>query len=460
MKLVLNKTKTCKRYCNFSVIDKSFRNKFLEYINHNKNTMRKKDSTLISEFDAFVNYTMPFLLLKKIKSINNMNGNIIREFTSYLNTSLKENGEVLSNSNKRNIFLYFKSFVIWIERHYNIEKPVSNLFIPNPFSRGKTLSIKTKPIEDKIINQFKSALIREKNIYIKCSITLALYQGLRLEDILELREDCLIEDNDSKGKYNLRYYNNKSDMWVEKRIFNPVDSVLLELINETAELRKISKDNRIFIHEHDNKIMRYSSRTPNQWIQKFIKKHKIVNDNGKYEKINIHKFRSSLLTKMDSQGIDVEIAAHIADHKNSATTLRYYIHTTNEDYNKNMDLLDTIVNSITITEEMTNVVNIKSKSLKNKLRLDSGYCQDPMMLNDKTYICEHYKNKGNCYGCSKMITTPEFLTYFYELLDEKEIELVDKKQYSKHLFDHINFEISLIKELIKKIEKVKREVID
>ena len=161
---------------------------------------------------------------------------------------------------------------------------------------------------------------------------------------------------------------------------------------------------------------------------------------------------------MDSEGIDIEVAAHQADHKHSNTTSKYYIHSTDKTYNEQMDILDKVIDSITVADNIRIVNDIDFQDNVTALRLDVGYCKDTKMATDDEYVCEHYKNRGNCYGCSKMITTPDFLPYFYNLLKEKKQELKDKSMYGEHVLRQIRFELSLIEILIEKLEAKIKEI--
>ena len=236
------------------------------------------------------------------------------------------------------------------------------------------------------------------------------------------------------------------------------------LIDETKELRRESGEKRLFIHKIKNgrskvgNINRYDFQAPNQWLKFFIKRHNITNENGTLTKVHLHQFRSTLLTNMDSEGIDIEIGAHQADHKHSSTTQRYYIHSTDKTYNEQMDILDKVVDSIGVTDDISVIDDVEFQSNADALRLDDGYCRDTKMATDDEYVCEHYKSRGNCYGCSKMITTPDFLPYFYDLLKEKEQELKDKSKYGEHVLRQIRFELSLIKVLIEKLEAITKDV--
>lgn len=463
MKLILQKQNNSNA-CDFTTIAEPFKDRFYEYIKEHKDTRKKKESSLHDEFSFFNEHSAPFMASRGMKSLSEIDIHFIREFTSYLATKHTAKGELLAKSSARRIFSTFKTYAIWLASYYPKEAPNVSLFEPNPFSKGANDTLKTKPLEDDVLEQFKKAIRKEENVYHKACFSVALYQGLRSEDIMQLEADCLKEDADNKGKYDLYYYNAKADEWMQKRTFSAVVKALKMLIDETKELRKESGEKRLFIHKIKNgrakvgNIERYAFNTPNFWLKSFIKSHNITNENGTLAKVHMHQFRSTLLTNMDSEGIDIEIGAHQADHKHSSTTQRYYIHSTDKTYNEQMDILDKVVDSIGIVDDVSVVDDKEFQSNTDALRLDIGYCQDTKMATDDEYVCEYYKSRGNCYGCSKMITTPDFLPYFYDLLKEKEQELKDKSKYGEHVLRQIRFELSLIKVLIEKLEAITKDV--
>jgi integrase len=464
MKLILQQQNS-NQTCDFTTIEEPFGVRFYEYIKEQKDTRKKKESSLVLEFTYFKEHSAPFMASRGMKSLSEIDTHFIREFTSYLATKHTAKGELLAKSTARNIFGYLKAYTIWLASYYPKEAPNVSLFEPNPFSKGANDTLKTKPLEDDVLEQFKKAIRKEENIYHKACFSVALYQGLRSEDIMQLEADCLREDADNKGKYDLYYYNAKADEWMQKRTFSAVVKALKMLIDETKELRKESGEKRLFIHKIDvpqhgivGNIERYGFMAPNQWLKSFIKRHNIINENGTLAKVHMHQFRSTLLTNMDSEGIDIEIGAHQADHKHSSTTQRYYIHSTDKTYNEQMDILDKVVDSIGIADDVSVIDDVEFQANADALRLDDGYCRDTKMATDDEYVCEYYKSRGNCYGCSKMITTPDFLPYFYDLLKEKEQELKDKSKYGEHVLRQIRFELSLIKVLIEKLEAITKDV--
>jgi len=186
--------------CDFNTVKKPFGERFYEYIKEKKDTQKKVESTLHNEFIFFSEHSASFMASRNMHSLAEIDIQFIREFTSHLATKHTAKRTLLSKSSARLIFSTLKTYAVWLLGKYPQEAPNISLFEPNPFSRGANDTIKTKALEDSILEQFKKAIRKEDNVYHKACFSVALYQGLRSEDIIELRADCLMEDTDNKGK--------------------------------------------------------------------------------------------------------------------------------------------------------------------------------------------------------------------------------------------------------------------
>ncbi len=448
--------------CDFEKISEPFREKFYEYVRTNYEMKKKHGATLINEYNYFKNYTMVFMQHKTLRSFKGFDAECMREFAAYLSTIITPRKKPLTRGSASHVISYLKSYCGWLARFYPHEAPNLAVFKVNPLIKGVNLHLKTKLIDEIAISSIKSALRTEKDPYIKACLLIALYHGFRSEDIMNLTRSCLIEDSDTPGKFILRYYNQKSAEWFQKRTFLPVVNVIRELAEHTLVLFNASQDDRLFIHKADNprnssikgEIRRYGYQSPNNWLKRFIASHYIYDSSGNLLQCSIHQFRHSLLSSMDAKGVEISIASYVADHKHTVTTMQHYLHTQDTVYNEHMDKLEQISNASTIVKNVGSIPNVSQVSSSPLLRLDSGYCNDLKMAEDDDYICEHFSKRGNCYGCSKMITTPEYLPYFKKLLAERKNELKTMVGYGEHVLRQIRFEIAILKMLIVKLESL------
>ena len=164
-------------------------------------------------------------------------------------------------------------------------------------------------------------------------------------------------------------------------------------------------------------------------------------------------FRRTLATNLHSHGSSLEATQLLLNHKHKRTTLKHYIKTKDEDY---IEQISNTLNHMQIIakDNVKHIVATPESMNEIMLRLPDGYCTDKLMLTDKSYMCEIFKKRGNCYGCTKMVTTPEFLPYFRNLLKDKSKEIETKSLYDSQIIKHIEFEKDLIETLINKLEKL------
>lgn len=466
--ITFHPNKTDKITLDFSKLPKQFSKHFYEYIKEKKDGKKSVDSTLMCEYTYFSNYIAPFFAKQGLNSFSEITLEKKQLFLVYLNTRItKRNKNLLSHSTKRHILGSAKTYFTWLAMRHPDEAPMLALFSPNPFSRGTNNNLKTKAIDETVMEQIKNALRYEENPYIKTFITIAVYLGLRREDILELRADCLLDDPDKTGAYLIHYYNHKDASWKKKPIPKNCSSavITLKLLKEyTHKLREEAADERLFLwkvqkprHGTVGSIRRFTAASVKSWLKIFTNHHNVLDAKGESPKITSHMFRHTLLTSMDEAGVDVEHARHMADHKHAFTTQRYYIHSRDATYNQQMDELDNLVESITIAGNVNVIKDDAFHVNQNSLRLSDGYCTDVKMAAEVDYICTHYQKRGNCYGCSKLLTTPEFLPSLHEELQALEHELSEKSLYGENVLRQIHFRIELIKILIKRLEDLKED---
>lgn len=462
MMLVLRISATDTKIFDFSKLPDTFRDDFYAYALEQKNGRKKKESSLANECFYFFNYTVVYFSSVGMLSFSQINELQKQRFVAHLNTCISKKGTTLSRGTKYAIYSGAKMYFGWLARNRKDRGPKLALLTPNPFRKRNYTALKTKAIDDFVLDQIKKAVREEKNPYSKAFISVALYIGMRREDILELRDDCLKEDLDKPGSYILKYYNHKSDLWVDKSIPKNCSSsiIALKLLMEyTLPMREISRDRRLFLRNTEEGIAtRFNSSQPKYWIEMLIKNHGIVDAKGNIPKVSPHMFRHTLLSNMDAAGIDVEHARYMADHKSTSTTRLYYIHSKDADYNNQMDVIDTMVEAVTLIDSIETIADSALQKNKTALRLGDGYCTDTKMATEGEYICEHYQRRGNCYGCSKMITTPDFLPDLKEELEALEMELNDKALYGENVQRHIHFRIEMLKQIIARLEVLKRDV--
>jgi len=166
--------------------------------------------------------------------------------------------------------------------------------------------------------------------------------------------------------------------------------------------------------------------------------------------LTAHMFRRTLATNLQSSGAPIETTQVMLNHKYKRTTMQYYIKTKEEEY---ITEITQLLEHMQILSSTNDILLLNTHySEKQSLRLADGYCLNTAMTSDKEYICDTFKKRGNCYGCTKMVTTPEFLPYFKELYSQKEDEIQRESVYGASLIQHLEFEKELVGALIEKLE--------
>ncbi|WP_294967022.1 tyrosine-type recombinase/integrase [Sulfurimonas sp.] len=424
-------------------------NRHCEYILQAKSLHTKTESSLYTE-TSMIRYLFHFLEQKDIYDLSNFTYPLLQELYAYLGTALTKLQKPLSYSSQRLVYTFFKSFSKWLYDTHPDEAPPFNIFMKSKFKRNNE-NLKTEIISDYALEQVKKAVRNENDIYTKAYILLLLYYGLRSIDIVSLKHNCL-SMSDKDGKYDLHYIDHKAKQSVTiPAIASPVAIVISTLIHQTHDLRSQSGLEEIFIKKNRNGEIKILNAYQPKLLKFFVKQHDINNENGSVVHLTAHMFRRTLATNLQSSGASLEATQTVMNHKHKRTTMQYYIKTKNEEYIA--QITDTLQYMQVISSKQDDIVKIKDGSiLDNSLRLSDGYCVNEAMATDENYLCETFQKRGNCYSCSKMVTTPEFLPYFKNLYKEKEEEIQSKSFYGSHVIAHIEFEKDLIGMLIEKLE--------
>lgn len=422
-----------------------------EYINQNKKLHKKSEASLYTEY-IMIQHLFNFLVHKNISILSEFNYTKLQELFAYLKTLKTKYDKPLSISSQRLVYTFFKSFSMWLYEYHSNEAPPLEIFHKSPYKRINE-TLKTSFFSDYVLKQIKQGLTYEEDIYIKTYILISLYYGLRSMDIILLKEDCLVP-SDKEGKYDLHYTDHKQkETVVLPALASPVSRAISSLINHTEEYRYVLETKCIFIEKKPSGKIKPLNSYQVYRLNKFVKKNQIKDAGGKLVKITSHMFRRTLATNLHSHGSSLESTQILLNHKNKRTTLQHYIKTKDEDY---IEQISNTLNHMQIIakDDIEHILTIPDSMDDMMLRLPDGYCSDKLMLTDKSYMCEVFKKRGNCYGCTKMVTTPEFLPYFRNLLKDKSKEIETKSLYGSHVIKHIEFEKDLIEALINKLENI------
>lgn len=419
-----------------------------QYMKHCQDLKLKTDTSLYTEV-SMINYFFEFLKYKNITDLTTFTYLNLQELITYLKTCTTSKNKPLSKSSQRLVYTFFKSFAKWLSYNNPNEAPPLNIFLKSPYKHNND-DLKTVYINDENLGKIKKALKSEDDIYTKVYILLLMYYGLRSYDIMSLRHDCLLM-SDKDGKFDFHYIDHKlKENVVIPAISSYVAKSISSLIFLTSDLRAESGLLNIFLkRDRYGEIIVFGAYQKSM-LDSFIKRHNIVDDLGNFIKITSHMFRRTLATNMQSEGVSIDATQSILNHKHKRTTFKHYIKTKNKDYVEQIS--QTLENMILISSSMNYNGYINTNA---SIRLSDGYCINSRMLNDDTYMCDTLKKRGNCYGCSKMVTTPEFIPYFKKLVEDKQEELKLSHIYGTHISRQIEFEVEMANAILNKLMDLK-----
>lgn len=418
-----------------------------EYIRQAQSLQLKSPSSLFTEA-TMIRHLFHYLESRHLIGLSLFTLTQMQEFHTYLRTLTSKTGKPLSKSSQRLAYTFFKNFSLWLQEYHPKESPPLNIFQRSPY-KGNNDHLKTHYFSDHVLEQIKKAIVIETDIYTKTYLLISLYYGLRSLDTISLNADCLIP-SDKDGKYDLRYIDHKQkEVVIIPAIASPVARAIQSLIEHTAPLRTNNNIEALFIDTHSNgSVIKLNSYQKTR-LDRFTKTHNITDESGNTAKITSHMFRRTLATNLQSSGASLEATQVIMNHKHKRTTLKHYIKTKSEDY---IDQISKTLDHMQVLSSAQEIEQFHQEHTGVTLRLSDGYCTNVSMMNDAAYMCDNFPKRGNCYGCSKMVTTPEFLPYFKQLITDKDKELKSKSIYGSHVIRQLEFEKGLIETIIDKLE--------
>ena len=424
------------------------------YVSCLKDIIVKRGSEQARLFNSHIVRFWDFCKLQNIDSFEKFNPQITNYFIAYLNTSLTKdkNKNPLSQSTKRvtysSVYLFFSHSLFFYEDDFKS----LNYFRGEPFETGEIL---TESIPEPVLKEIKANLFKYHDIYVSTYILLALNYGMRFSEIINLKEDCLIYNELGKNKYDLHFYSGKINRHrTLYSINNTIAKKIKELIEYSKELRVKHGRKEIFIDVNklnDSKYTVFDNVKMNRLLNLYMKDNNIKHPSGDDMHLTTHMFRRTLPEMFSKKGVDIFIAQEVLGHKSIATTKKYYDRTNEYEYEKSMQ---EALGKITVfgSIEEINISAIKSNPLRYKV-IEEGYCANEECVNGSK-LCPQLQSRGNCYGCSSMITTPEYLPFFYRQLENEQKHLDDVQSFGVDVARHYEWKIGIIKEIITKLERL------
>ena len=321
-----SKIEKCSKKMTF---DDAFK-KWLEYKQH-----FIKISSYNKYFNLYGSYISDFLKDTYLDEISN--STLQEAVISIMNLKNKRTKQKLSTSTVRGIVYVIKSVVLFAQKQGYIKAFCLQIDIPN----NQTKSIQALTREEQNILEFHAKL---KLDTISLAVLICLYTGLRIGEVCALRW----EDVDLNNKYivvnktvqriqqhHVSYRASKTVLTVTPPKTNkairkiPISSILYPILNEYREQNYSGDKHYVLTNCNGDMIDPCSIQYK---FKELIKKLKLTS-------ITFHGLRHTFATRCIELGMDIKTLSEILGHSNVSTTMSIYVHSTELQKVKQMELL-------------------------------------------------------------------------------------------------------------------------
>lgn len=367
--------------------------------------------------DVFFNYS---LWLKEEKEVS--------QGTGYLRCSIVEEiikiGQIKGwNVPKTNIFVDFTSLDLWDWKKDRKEN-------------------KIKPIPEDIFDKILQCALKEKNVLTKAGIIIQSQTGLRINEVLSIRQGCVHTTNDGYDYMEVTLgKTEKGEPIIHKVFINElVKNTIAELEEYTKDLREESGLKELFLVRNWGiqvlKIQGWGEkRLPN-----FIKRWDIRDNKGNLYPLKSHQFRATFVRELIKPKVPI---AHI---------MKQFSHVSIEMTSHYLTLQEEEIKEIysdMILGKNSKIAGLRAKEIKAKLderfrgkteqeidgivsNLSKSMSFNPL----PTGVCLYDFRRGNCsdgdgcffYNCPNYVTEVKFYPILKQELDLMEKEMARYKE--------------------------------
>lgn len=316
------------------------------------------------------------------------------------------------------------------------------------WNRKKSMkSNKTKPIPEDVFDKILyHAVHDEKDVLTKAGIIIQSQTGLRINEVLSIQEGCVKRTSDGYDYMEVTLgKTEKGEPIIHKVFINDlVKDAIAELAEYTAELRKESGLNELFLH----KVKRYSNRIClmpiDTWndlkLKTFIQRHDIRDNKGELYPLTSHQFRATFVRELIKRKVPIAMIMKQYSHVSIEMTAHYL--TLQEEEVKE-------IYSDMILSPESKIAGLRAKEIKGKLD-DLFHGKTEAEIDDvitdlaktmsfnplPTGVCLYDFRRGNCtdgdgcffYNCPNYITEVQFYPILKDELDLLEKEMARLKE--------------------------------
>ena len=333
--------------------------------------------------------------------------------------------------------------------------PKTNLFIdmnsmdlwqPNKLIKEN----KTKPIPEEIFDKILyHAVNKETNILTKAGIIIQSQTGLRINEVLSIKEGCVHTTSDGYDYMEVTLSKTEKGETIIHKVFinELVKNIVKELEEYTENLRKKSQLKELFITKIRSKnnlidvlnINNFSDKR----LAKFIEKSDIRDNKGQLYPLKSHQFRATFVRELIKQKVPI---AHI---------MKQFAHVSIEMTTHYLTLKNEEVKGIyynMLLSPTSKIAGLRAKEIKGNLdeqfrgkteeEVDDIFSNisKSMSFNPlPTGVCLYDFRRGNCsdgdgcffYNCPNYITEVKFYPILKQELDLMEKEMTRFKELDR-----------------------------
>ncbi|MCK8816600.1 tyrosine-type recombinase/integrase [Natroniella sulfidigena] len=346
-------------------------------------------------------------------------------------------------------------------------------------------SRKTKPIPKDIFNKIVNCAVNEeKNVLTKAGIIIQSQTGLRISEVLSIKEGCIKTTDDGNDYMELTLSKTEKEPITHKVFVNGlVKDTVKELEEYTRDLREESGLKELFLYKWVNKIrpLKVTKFNENR-IKTFIKRHDIRDKEGNLYPLHTHQFRATYVRELVKKKIPIGHIKKHFDHLSLEMTSHYLTLEQKEvkDIYGEM-ILDP--NSKLAGKRAKEIENTLAQEFQGKTEEEideiiEGLSKSMSFNPLPAGVCLYDFRRGNCtdgdgcfvYNCPNYITEITFYPVLKKELDllEREMErfkdLGRKRDYQRRKIKHKHLkplvedleeemELSDLRELEKELDK-------
>lgn len=299
-------------------------------------------------------------------------------------------------------------------------------------------SNKTKPIPDDVFDKILYRAVHdEKDVLTKAGIIIQSQTGLRINEVLSIKEGCVKHTSDGYDYMEVTLgKTEKGEPIIHKVFINGlVKDAIAELSEYTAELRKESGLDELFIiRNHGIRVLNVQHWTSKR-LPHFIERHNIRDNKGELYPLKSHQFRATFVRSLILQQVPISTIMKQFSHVSVEMTSHYLTLQEEEIKAHYADM---------ILSPESKIAGIRAKEIKGKLntlfhgkteteisKVISNLVKTTSFNPLPTGVCLFDFMRGDCtngegcffYNCPNYLTSVQFYPILKKKLDLLEIEI-------------------------------------